>query len=478
MNTSYKEDVDFVSFITDIPLNAKDIADATRKNPILSKVCEYTLNGWPKYVNDPDLKPYFIRRNELSVDNGVILWGLRVVIPEPYREQLLSELHEKHMGMCKMKALARSYLWWNNIDSDIERTVKGCATCMSVQNSPATAPLHPLKWATRPWQRIHIDYAEFKQQIFLVVTASYSKWLEVIPMKSTTSEKTIEKLRGLFSTWGLPEELVSDNDPRFTSAEFHMFMKNNGIRHTLVPSYHLSSNGAFERAIQVLKKSLKKQLFEARNNGKNNTLHYRLSNFLLRYRNTPHSITKEFPAVLFLKRQLRSRLTLLKPNKELDIEQKQEKMASSHDRNRSIMRHFFEGDTVLVKTTLPGGKKWKWLPGTVTKQKGPVTYLVKVGPKIRYCHIDHLRKNEANFPQEDENLNSGIPFILPTGLHISGSKKRENISDSGHSNLKPEIPSESGSESRPEGQSLIGNETEITRRYPTHERKPPNRLNL
>ncbi|XP_045214506.2 uncharacterized protein K02A2.6-like [Mercenaria mercenaria] len=357
MNTSYKEDVDFVSFITDIPLNAKDIAEATRKNPILSKVYEYTLNGWPKYVNDPDLKPYFFRRNELSVDNGVILWELRVVIPEPYREQLLSKLHEEHMGMCKTIALARSYLRWNNIDSDIERTVKGCATCMSVQNSPATAPLHPWKWATRPWQRIHIDYAEFKQQVFLVVTDSYSKWLEVIPMKPTTSEKTTEKLRGLFSTWGFPEEFDS-------------------------------------------------------------------------------------PAVLFLKSQLRSRLTLLKPNKELDIEQKQENMASSHDRNRSVMRHFVEGDTMLVKTTLPGGKKWKWLPGTVTKQKGPVTYLVKVGPKIRYCH---LRKNEANFPQEDENLNSGIPFILPTGLNISGSKKRENISDSGHSNLKPGIPSESGS---------------------------------
>ncbi|XP_052813877.1 uncharacterized protein K02A2.6-like [Mya arenaria] len=264
----YIEDAGNVSYVEEISISAKDIAEITRKHPVLSKVYEYTMNGWPNHVTETELKLYFNRRNELSTDNGVILWGLRVVIPDTFRQRILEELHDQHLGMCRMKAVARSYVWWENIYRDIENMVRACDTCMSVQNSPYKAPLHPWKWATRPWQRVHIDFAEFRQQNFLVVIDSYSKWIEVMPMKLTTSAKTIEKLRGLFSTWGLPEELVSDNDPRFTSVDFKDFMGNNGIRHTRSPAYHPSSNGAAERAVQVLKKALKKQLFDKDYKGK------------------------------------------------------------------------------------------------------------------------------------------------------------------------------------------------------------------
>ena len=474
-----EEEEETVSFIEDIPISARDIAENTRKHPILSKVYEYTMNGWPSHVSRDCLKPYFSRRNELSTDNGVILWGLRVVIPDGFTERILGELHEEHIGICRMKALARSYVWWPNIDADIERMVKSCATCMSVQNSPPTAPLHPWKWSTRPWQRIHIDFAEFKQQNVLVVIDSYSKWLEVIPMKSTTSAKTMVKLRQLFSSWGLPEELVSDNDPRFTSHEFKEFMEGNAIKHTLVPAYHPSSNGAAERAVQVLKKALKKQLFDKVHRGHHDSVQFRLSKFLLHYRNTPHSTTKESPAVLFLKRQLRTRLTVLKPNKATDIEKKQESMKDSHDKRHTTYRAFVNGDTVLVKTILPGGKKWKWIPGIIHKIKGPVTYLVKVDTKIRYCHADRLRKNEAMFPENYEQTNIELPFTVP---QLPCEEGRENYGSSqDKQNTSEYIPP--GNSQIPTNGDIrnstpaINNEL-LIRRYPTRVRKPPDRLTL
>ncbi len=77
-----------------------------------------------------------------------------------------------------------------------------CQVCQSVRKSAQPAPLMPWEYASRPWQRIHVDFASFKQQSCLVVTDSYSKWLEVVPMKSTTSERTVEELRSMCGLLG------------------------------------------------------------------------------------------------------------------------------------------------------------------------------------------------------------------------------------------------------------------------------------
>ena len=76
-------------------------------------------------------------------------------------------------------------------------------------------------------------------------------------MTSTTSQRTIAVLRDLFSSYGLPEEVVSDNGPQFVSPDF---TKMNGIKHTLTPPYHPASNGAADRSVQMLKQAPRKQL--------------------------------------------------------------------------------------------------------------------------------------------------------------------------------------------------------------------------
>ena len=94
-------------------------------------------------------------------------------------------------------------------------------------------------------------------KMFLIVVDSHSKWLEVEVMSSITSEATIEKLRDLFARYGIPQQLVSDNGSKFTSREFAEFMKGNGIKHTLVASYHPRSNGQAERFVQTFKQFFK-----------------------------------------------------------------------------------------------------------------------------------------------------------------------------------------------------------------------------
>ena len=107
---------------------------------------------------------------------GCILWGSRVVSPEPGREKLLNLLHEGHPGIVRMKSLARSYLWWPGLEDTIEGKVLRCEDCQMQSAAPAVAPLHLWEWPDRPWSRLHADYAgTFMGSMFLIIIDAYRK---------------------------------------------------------------------------------------------------------------------------------------------------------------------------------------------------------------------------------------------------------------------------------------------------------------
>ena len=134
--------------------------------------------------------------------------------------------------------------------------------------------------------------------MYLLVSEVHSKWPQIVEMKNTTANKTIEELRKLFASYGLPEQIVSDNGPQFVSEEFATFTKENSVKHIKSAPYHPSTNGAVERLVQTFKKSMKASQYVGRSHSQ------RLASFLLTYRSTPHSTTHETPSDLFLKRKL------------------------------------------------------------------------------------------------------------------------------------------------------------------------------
>ncbi|XP_056138833.1 uncharacterized protein K02A2.6-like [Lampris incognitus] len=246
--------------------------------------------------------------NDLTIQQGCLMWGTRVVVPPKLRPRVLNELHTAHQGVVRMKSLARSYVWWPGMDSQIELQAKSCHSCQRSQREPSLAPLHPWMWPSSPWERIHVDFAgPFEGHMYLVVVDAHSKWPEVQIMDSTTASKTIMVLRGLFSRHGLPHILVSDNGPQFCSEEFATFLKANGVKHIRSAPYHPATNGLAERFVQTFKHALKSSRGAT-------PVQQRLDTFLLTYRNTPHATTKEPPAMLFTRRMLRTRLDFLKPS--------------------------------------------------------------------------------------------------------------------------------------------------------------------
>ena len=216
--------------LADSPVTADDIRTWTRKDNKFARVLQFLQQGWPKHT-EPELHSFATKQTELSAYEGCILWGTRVVVPPPGREAILRELHQGHPGMTRMKALARMYVWWPGIDSDIEKSVRLCTECQEVQSLPARAPLNPWKWPTRQWARLHLDYAGlFEGHMILILIDAHSKWIEAFRTPNATSSAVIAELRTTFVRFGLPETIVTDNGTCFVSEEFKSFLHHNGVR--------------------------------------------------------------------------------------------------------------------------------------------------------------------------------------------------------------------------------------------------------
>ena len=145
--------------------------------------------------------------------------------------------------------------------------------------------------------------------------------------------------------------IVTDNGTGFVSQEFKVFLEKNGIRHVTSAPCHRSSNGLAERAVQVVKKGLKKV--------SKGSFKECLAKVLLSYRITPHTATGVLPSELLLGRRPRTVLDLLKPHTADRVEAKQQKQKQHHDL-REMDRKFKIGDKIYYYNH---GVRNKWLPG-------------------------------------------------------------------------------------------------------------------
>ena len=315
--------------------------------------------------------------------------------------------------------------------------------------------------------------------MWLVVVDAHSKWPEVIQMPTTSTAKTIEALRSLFASYGLPEQLVSDNGPQFIAEDFRKFMRQNSIQHVKCAPYHPASNGAVERFNQTFKRAMKSA------NRQGAPLLWALNNFLLVYRSTPHATTGETPSSLFLKRAIRTRLDLLKPDCSVYVRMKQSDQKHTHDQH-SKDRIFEEGEGVQIRNFRDGPD---WVSGVVMERRGPLTYLVKTNiGKVWLRHADHLRKGcqNRNFSETDKNpdqVSTNEPTeteLLPT-FDDKGQTQAEpicdNLAEASHvptaaeRNTPPEVI-------EPESTRAVSStppRPQLHRSYPKRNRRPPDR---
>ena len=378
-------------------ITAASIKYWTDRDPILSAVRGLVLQGWTSQCKG-EFIPYEQRKAELSVMNGCVLWGNRVVVPPPGRARIVNLLHEGHPGITRMKTLARSYLWWPGLDGELENKVRSCQACQVNSKLPPKSPLHGWEWPSTPWCRIHVDFCgPFLGKTIFVLVDAHSKWIEAEVVSSPTTQNAIHSLRKVFASHGLPEVLVSDNGPAFTSKEFQTFVQRNGFRHIKSAPYHPATNGLAERAVQTVKSALKKVTGDMETN---------LLRFLFQYRLTPHSTTGQSPAELLLGRRPRSHLDFIVPSVERNVKKAQERQRNNC---KSSGHHCYEvGERVYALN------HWgtpRWISGIVTSVMGPASLRIKldIGKEVRY-HVDNVKP--AFQPCSDDGA-VGDEFPLP-----------------------------------------------------------------
>ena len=124
---------------------------------MFAKVRKSVLQGWPDGDMDEHMSPYTRRREELSVEDGRILWSTRVIVPPQLRSRVVDKIHEGYPGIARMKRFARSYVWWPGLDVHLENKVKQCLMCHRARKMPPKSPIQTWEWPENPWTRIHVD---------------------------------------------------------------------------------------------------------------------------------------------------------------------------------------------------------------------------------------------------------------------------------------------------------------------------------
>ena len=217
--------------IRHLPVTKEDIRRMTEEDSEFQLVVEAVSTGrWPKFQAGSTLHAFHSRSADLSVYEGALFMGTRAVIPPALRSRVLKMLHEGHPGVTRMKMLARRYVYWQGIDRDIEDRVKFCSSCQLAAKMLVRNELSPWPTPDCAWERIHIDFAgPMEGMMFLIVVDAFSKWPEVVQMRTSTTTATIKELGRIFAQQGYPKVLVSDNGTQFTAKEFQDYCQKNGI---------------------------------------------------------------------------------------------------------------------------------------------------------------------------------------------------------------------------------------------------------
>ncbi len=386
----------------------RQIQEASAKDNQIQAVMKCCLQGWPadyRKVAD-ETQDFFQARTELSVYKGMLLHGNRIVVPAALRQTILDKIHDGHQGVQKCKERAKMTVWWPRITQDIVGKVATCTFCQKNKPSQRSEPLITTPLPQRPWHRLGVDLCEYGNKSYLIVMDYFSRYLEIAHLTRTTTQQVVGRLKNMFAHHGIAEEVITDNGPQFTSAEFATFGEYYGFSHTTTSPHFPQANGQVERGVQLAKNILK-QADPAL--------------ALMIYRATPTTPTGMSPAKLLMGREINTRLPILAsnlkpqwPRGQMQRVCKADKKAKStyeanfnkHNGVRPL-RPLQNGDTVLVKLDNETG--WK-ISGTVTEQQGPRSYWVTT-PSGQYRRN---RKHLQWVPPETQNNTTHIDVDMDT----------------------------------------------------------------
>ena len=238
----------------------KEIREATEHDEVLQTLTRTILDGWPDKSEDisENIRIYFDTRDTLSVYEGLVFKGERIVIPQSMRKVVKERLHAAHLGRDSMLRRARELVYWPSMKKEISQIADRCEVCLEAkpQNQKETLTQH--EPADQPWEKVGVDLFSIANRDYLVTVDYYSGFWEIDYLPTTSSEAVVTKLKSHFARYGIPIYLMSDNGPQFSASEFARFGNEWGFIHLTSSPGYPRSNGRAEAAVKAAKTMMKK----------------------------------------------------------------------------------------------------------------------------------------------------------------------------------------------------------------------------
>ena len=288
-----------VSMVQYEAITVENIEAETRDDSTLQEVI--TVIGNQKwYATNEQLEPYKRVRGELSVVNGLVLRGDRIVIPQKLQHAVVKSAHSSHQGIVKTKSLLRETVWFPAMNDMVERAVWSCIPCQAATTtSSSNEPLKMTKLPEGPWQEVSMDFLGPVPtgDYLCVIIDDYSRFPFVEPVSSTSEKAVIPILDKVFSQEGFPLVLKTDNGPPMNSPKFSRWLEGAGTKHRKITPLWPKANGEAERFMKTLNKAVRTAILEK------GSWKQELYRFLRHYRATPHSTTGKSPAEMLKNRK-------------------------------------------------------------------------------------------------------------------------------------------------------------------------------
>lgn len=337
-----------------------------QEDDICKEIIGYVKDTWPDKSHLKGITVnYWPHRSNLSLVDGLLMFDARLVIPSSLRQDILDKLHEGHQGITKCRRLAIQSVWWPGLSKNIKELVDNCKVCAQTRRMHPE-PLKPTELPDRPWQKLAADLMEIKKSQYLVVIDYYSRYIELAKLDvTTTSKEVINHLKSIMARHRIPETLLTDNGPQFSSKEFSLFANDYGFSHLTSSPIHPSGNGEVERAVRTAKDLIRDA-----------TDPYIA---LMNYRNTPLE-NGYSPAQLLMSRKLRTKLPVMPAQLEATIPDKV-KLREHEERTKVNMKLNFDSrhSTRPLPILKSGDKVWiddRKESATVREQVHERSYLV------------------------------------------------------------------------------------------------------
>ncbi len=373
------------------PERLDDIANQTRHDPVLQDVIKQIKLGWPNRTM-PHIQQYSQVKHELTYTNGLVLKENRIVIPKSLQSTILAKLHVGHQGIVKTKLRARETVYWPGINNQIEQLVSQCDTCQTHQNLQSQEPMLEHATPKVPWTKVATDLFHITplEKHYLIIVDYTSKFFEVSEIENCQSSTVIEHTKQVFSRMGVPQEVVSDNGPEFSSGEYTIFAKNWKFKHNTTSPTYPQSNGCVERMIQTVKKTIKKCIHSDED----------IYLGLLALRTTPLTANTSDPATIIYNRQIRSNLPLIPHTKQVINPTRDYSMFQ----NKKELTPLKVGEKVRLHNGRVG---WTKKAIVESKCEQPRSYIVRTedGNNLRRNRI-HLQKHATSDSATPDNHES------------------------------------------------------------------------